>query len=82
MASSCTTGGSGWILGKIYSPEEWSGTGTGCPGGQGVTVSIGVQEMWYLGIQSVGSIGGRCVVLLYDLRGLFDPSQFCDLSSQ
>ena len=25
-------GGSDWILGKIYSPKEWLGAGTSCPG--------------------------------------------------
>ena len=32
MASSCTTGGSGWILGRVFSQKEKSGIGTGCPG--------------------------------------------------
>ena len=32
MASICTRGGSGCMLGKISSQKEWSGTGTGCPG--------------------------------------------------
>ena len=32
MASSCTRGGSGWILGRISSQKEWWGTGMGCPG--------------------------------------------------
>ena len=32
MASSCARGGSGWMLGTISSPEEWSGAGMGCPG--------------------------------------------------
>jgi len=27
VASSCTRGGSGWILGKIYSVKEQSGSG-------------------------------------------------------
>jgi len=32
MASSCTRGGSDWILGKISLLQEWSGIGPGCPG--------------------------------------------------
>jgi len=32
VALSCTRVGSGWILGKTTSPEEWSGAGMGCPG--------------------------------------------------
>ena len=31
MVSSCARGGLDWILGKISSPKEWSGIGTGCP---------------------------------------------------
>ena len=32
MASHCTRGWSGWILGKNSSPKEWSGTGTAAQG--------------------------------------------------
>ena len=32
MGSSCTKGGSVWILGKISSPKKWSGFGIGCAG--------------------------------------------------
>jgi len=32
MASGCTRAGSGWILGRNFSPEEQSGAGKGCPG--------------------------------------------------
>ncbi|GAB0175933.1 hypothetical protein GRJ2_000058500 [Grus japonensis] len=31
MVSSCIRGGLDWILGKISSPKEWSGIGTGSP---------------------------------------------------
>ena len=31
VASSCTSGDSGWMLGNT-APKEWSYTGTGCPG--------------------------------------------------
>ena len=47
-------GGSGWMLGNISSPKEWSGTGTGCPG---ITVPGGVPD-WQLGTWLVGRIGG------------------------
>ena len=32
LASSCTREGSGWILGSISSPKEWSDTGTAAQG--------------------------------------------------
>jgi len=32
MALSCTRRASGWTLGKISSPKDSSGAGTGCPG--------------------------------------------------
>jgi len=32
MLSGCARGSSGWMLGKTYSPKEWSGTEAGCPG--------------------------------------------------
>jgi len=32
MSSSYTEGDSGWILGKISTPKDWSGAGIGCPG--------------------------------------------------
>ena len=43
MASGCAMGGSGWTLGWIYSPKEWSGTGMAAQGGGGVTIQGSVQ---------------------------------------
>lgn len=43
MASSCTSRGSAWILGK-NSPKDRSGTGTSCPGGGGINVPGSFQE--------------------------------------
>lgn len=74
IASSCTREGSGWVLGKIYSPKEWSGAGMSCPGG--VTIPEGVQETCRCGTKehsSVGSIGGRWTVVMDDLRTLSQP---------
>lgn len=42
VASSCTRGRLGWILGNIYL-KEWSGAAQGCGG---VTVPGGVQEVF------------------------------------
>ena len=53
MASSCFMGGSGWILGKTPSPEEWSLT-QAAQGGGGVAVSGGVQEPWRCGTEGYG----------------------------
>ena len=44
VASSCTRGGSGWILGRISSQKEWWCTGTHCLGRCGVTDPGGVEE--------------------------------------
>jgi len=46
MASGCARGGSGWVLGKAYSPEQWScnGISRAAQGGGGVTVPGGVPE--------------------------------------
>jgi len=48
-------GGSGDILGKIYSLKEWSGTGIGCSGG--AAIPGGVQETWRCGTERRGSVG-------------------------
>lgn len=42
-AWSCVRGGSGWVLGKGFSPEG-SGYGTGCPGQSALLQAAGVQE--------------------------------------
>jgi len=46
MDSSCTGGGSGWMLGTISSQKEWWCVETGCPGSGGVTISGGDPELW------------------------------------
>jgi len=43
MASRCTRGGSGWILGTIFSHKEQCCSGTAAQGGGGVTIPGGVQ---------------------------------------
>ena len=57
MASSCTREGLGWILGKMCSPEEWSGTGMDCQGGAGVSVPRGVQETFRCYTKGHGLVG-------------------------
>jgi len=57
MASSCVRGGLDWILGKISSLKEWSGIGTGCPGGGGVPIPGGVQETCRCGTSEHGLVG-------------------------
>lgn len=56
IASSCTKGGLGWILGKISSPEGLSSFGTGCSGKRLVTIP-GNLLMWHLGIWFRGGHG-------------------------
>jgi len=77
-ASGCTERGSGWILGKTYW-KEWLGAGTDCSGGWKCPWKCSrTMEMWHWGTRSVGNIGGRWMVGLGDLRGLFQPEWFCD----
>ena len=75
MASSCARGDSGWMLGKKFSPKEWSGAGMGCPGSVGVTISGGVQEMCRCCSEGHGLVGngggGRWMVRMNGLGGLF-----------
>ena len=54
MVLSCTTGGSGWILGRISSQKEWCCIGTAAQGGGAVTVPGGVQELWRCGTEGCG----------------------------
>ena len=54
MASGCTRGGSGWMLGKISLPKEWWCSGTAAQGGGGVTVPGGVQEPCWCGTEGRG----------------------------
>ena len=53
MASICTRGGSGGILGKNSSPKEQS-LAQAAQGGGGVTVPGGVQELWGCGTDEHG----------------------------
>ena len=53
MASSCTRGGPGWVLGKIYSQEERLGAGTAAQGVVG-RCSWGVPELWGCGTEGRG----------------------------
>ena len=62
MASSCTSGGSGWTLGKISSQKEWSGSGTASQGGGEVTVPGGVREMFTCCTEGHDLVGDRWTV--------------------
>jgi len=57
MDLSCTRGGSGWILGKNSSQQEWWGSGTAAQGSGGVTVPGGVQETCRCGTEGHGLVG-------------------------
>ena len=72
MASICTRGGSGWILGKTSSLKEWWCIGTECPGSSGVTIPGGVQETCGCGIKDmvIGYGEAALIVGLDDLSGL------------
>jgi len=62
MTSNCTRGDSGWILGKTFSPKEWSCTEMGCPRSGGVTVPGDVQDTFRCcteGHGLAGNIGDR-----------------------
>ena len=64
------------MSGNGSSPREWSGTGMGCAGGGEVTVPGGVQGTFSCCTMAhglVGNIGGRWMVGLDDLGGLFQP---------
>ena len=76
MASSCTRGGLGRILGRISFLKEWSGTGPGCPGQWGSPHHWrGSKTMWtwhlWTWLSRRGGVG--LMVGLDDLRGLFQP---------
>ena len=54
-------GGSGWTLGKICSPKEWLGIGTGCPGrwwSHHPWNSSRNMEMWQRGFSGLVGIVG------------------------
>jgi len=59
MASSCTRGDSGWMLGNT-SPREWSGTGMGWQGSGGVTIARGVQETFWCCTEGHGLVRNTC----------------------
>jgi len=76
LASSCTRGGSGWVLGRTSSQQEWWGTAQGggrVPGGAHETFRCCVE-----GHGLVGSIGDRRSAGLDDLGRLFQPQWFSD----
>jgi len=71
-------GGSGWILGKISSLKEQSGTGMGCPGSwwshqtwKCLDIVLRKEVQWR-------NTGGRWTVGFDDLGGLFQPWFLCD----
>jgi len=69
MALSCTSGGSGWILGNTSQKECW-GIGKGCQGGDGITIPGGVQELWRCGTEwwLVGMVGvGWCLSMILEV---------------
>ena len=74
MASSCIRGGSIWILGKIYSLKEWSGSGTAAQGGGSPHPwrCSGAVGMWHK-LWFVGSIGDGWMVGHDDLGNPFQP---------
>jgi len=76
MASSCVRGGLGWILGKNSSLNEWSGTGTGCPGKWWSLHPCRCSKnvwIWHFRTQFSRRGGVGLMVGLDDLRGLFQP---------
>ena len=82
MASSCVRGGLEWILGNFTSLKGLSSIGTGCPG-KGLSPHPWgyLKAVWMrcLGTWCSGGLGSvRFTVGLDDLKGLFQPIQFCD----
>lgn len=76
MSSSCARGGSDWILGKVLLRKSGEGLEQAALGSGGVTIPGGSQEMCKCGTKEqglVGSVGGRWMFGLGDLRGLFQP---------
>jgi len=59
MASRCARGGSGWMLGNIYSLKEWCCSGTAAQSGGGVTVPGGVPEPWGCGTEGHSGLHGE-----------------------
>ena len=75
MASSCSRGGSGWLLGKISLRKSSEAVAQAAQGGGGVTVSGGVEGMCGCGTEDMvnGHGGDGLAVGLDDLSGLFQP---------
>jgi len=81
MASSCSRGGSVWVLGKAASPKNGQALERAAQGGDGVTMPGRAQETCRCGTEGCGlggNVGSRWLVGLDDLRGLFQPYWFCD----
>jgi len=57
MASNCVKGDSDQTLGKITSPEEWSGAGMGCSGWWWINCPGGAQETWRCYTEGYGLVG-------------------------
>ena len=57
MASSCTRGGSGWMLGKISSPKSDAVLEQAAQGGGRVTIPGGFQEKDRCGTEWCGLVG-------------------------
>ena len=54
MASSCTRGGSGWILGTFLLSKSGEALAQAAQGGGGVTAPGGAQETWRCGSEGHG----------------------------
>ena len=80
-ASGCVRGGSGWRSGTISVLGERSGVGPGCPGQGGSPHPWGGSNtvgMWPCGTWLSRRGGVGVTAGLGDLRGLLQPSRFCD----
>ena len=75
MASSCTSGGSGWILEIFLLRKGGAAVAQAAQGGGEVTIPGGVPEPCGCGTEGRGQWAGGdgLVVGLGDLRGLFQP---------
>jgi len=92
MATSCTWGCSGWILGNVSSQKERCCSGTAAHGGGGVTVHGGVPELRRCGTEGRdpwACWGGTDLDLgiseafsnLHDSLRKQEPTRFSSLSS-
>lgn len=80
MASGCSKGGLGWILGNSSSPKWWWCIGTG---GGGVTIPGGAPEQRRCSTErcTLWTCWGRAGVGFGNLRHLFQPSMIQNQSS-